>query len=146
MKLYIPKHTQMYIYTWKKNIRVIPKKICSRAMSRHTYSRVVSKQIYLHVNIHICLYALATLGVIKSVDCVSWVHATAGGMATNDPVVLACSKPLLMKALCINFPVHDKMFASSLVRRNIIASCSFISRTQGYRDDACDIRICLSSW
>ena len=90
-----------------------------------TYSRVVSRQTYLHVNIHICLYALATLRVIRNVDCVSWDHATAGGMATIDPVVLACNKPLLMKALCINFPVHDKMFASSLVRRNINASCSF---------------------
>ena len=110
-------------------------------MSKHIYFLVVSRQIYLYINIHIGRHVLATLGVIEYVDCISWDRTTGGGMATIDPVVLAWNKPLFVKAWCINLPVHDKMLASTLVRRNINATCSSISRTRGNRDDTCDISI-----
>ena len=112
-------------------------------MSRHIYLHVVSKKIYLYVNIHAGLHALATLGEIENMDCVSWDRTTSGGTVTIDQVVLACNKPLLMKALCINLPVHGNMMASALVRRNINASCSSICKTRGFRDHTRDIRICF---
>ena len=63
-------------------------------MSRHIYSRVVSRQIYLYVNIHIGLHVLTILGVIENVDCVSCVPIVSLSEAAQTNMVnhLKCTK------------------------------------------------------